>query len=63
MANEKILPIIFKHINEPIANIRFNVSLILKEIMSKHSNLSADIKKNVNSLVIDNDKDVKYFTN
>ncbi|KAL4433336.1 hypothetical protein ABPG74_017440 [Tetrahymena malaccensis] len=62
-AADKILPILIKHLNDTVPNIRFITIKILKDLASKIDNASIqnDIKSNISNLTNDNDKDVKYF--
>lgn len=62
-AADKILPILIKHLSDPVPNIRFITIKILKELASKIDSAQVlnDIKSNIGNLLNDSDKDVKYF--
>lgn len=62
-AAEKILPILIKHLSDPVPNIRFLTVKILREIGSKieTSSVVNEIRNSIGGLLNDSDKDVKFF--
>jgi serine/threonine-protein phosphatase 2A regulatory subunit A len=56
-----VFPLIYKHVNDSVPNIRFTVIKMLSDLSKKFDspNVRAEMKQNINQVINDPDRDVR----